>query len=164
MAEASAAGGLAGGAIYDAILGHCALKARAEAVLHVELQGFPAPGPGDREPREETRPSLDESDRTTAPRGVRAEGSELDEAVLDGEVGQLGVRVQAERLHQLVLVELDRPGRDSEAAAISFAERPSARSWRTSRCRGVRAATGSAAFSGACFMAPSTSPASWGVR
>ena len=28
-------------------------------------------------------------------------------------------------------------------AAISFAERPSARSWRTSRCRGVREATGS---------------------
>ena len=32
MAEASAAGGLAGGAIYDAILGHCALKAKAEAL------------------------------------------------------------------------------------------------------------------------------------
>ena len=33
MAEASAAaGGLASGAIYDAILGHCALKAKAEAI------------------------------------------------------------------------------------------------------------------------------------
>jgi predicted nucleic acid-binding protein len=32
VAEASAAGGLAGGAIYDAILGHCALKAQAQAL------------------------------------------------------------------------------------------------------------------------------------
>ncbi len=30
--EASATGGLVGGAIYDAILGHCALKAKAEAI------------------------------------------------------------------------------------------------------------------------------------
>jgi predicted nucleic acid-binding protein len=32
VAEASAAGGLAGGAIYDAILGYCALKAKAETI------------------------------------------------------------------------------------------------------------------------------------
>jgi predicted nucleic acid-binding protein len=32
VAEASAAGGLASGAVYDAILGHCALKARAEVI------------------------------------------------------------------------------------------------------------------------------------
>jgi hypothetical protein len=32
MVVASAAGGLAGGAIYDAILGHCALKAKAEVI------------------------------------------------------------------------------------------------------------------------------------
>lgn len=32
MAEGSAASGLAGGAMYDAILGHCALKAKAEVI------------------------------------------------------------------------------------------------------------------------------------
>jgi predicted nucleic acid-binding protein len=32
MAEACAAAHLAGGAIYDAILGHCALKAKAEVI------------------------------------------------------------------------------------------------------------------------------------
>lgn len=32
MAEASASAGLAGGAIFDAVLGHCALKARAEVL------------------------------------------------------------------------------------------------------------------------------------
>ena len=32
MVEASAANGLASGAIYDAILGHCALKASAEVI------------------------------------------------------------------------------------------------------------------------------------
>ena len=32
MAEASASAHLSGGAIYDAILGHCALKARAEVI------------------------------------------------------------------------------------------------------------------------------------
>jgi predicted nucleic acid-binding protein len=32
VAAASAAGGLASGAVYDAILGHCALKAKAEAI------------------------------------------------------------------------------------------------------------------------------------
>jgi predicted nucleic acid-binding protein len=32
VAAASAASGLASGAIYDAILGHCALKAKAEAI------------------------------------------------------------------------------------------------------------------------------------
>jgi predicted nucleic acid-binding protein len=32
MTEASAAGGLVGGAIFDAILGHCALKAKAELI------------------------------------------------------------------------------------------------------------------------------------
>ncbi len=52
----------------------------------------------------------------------------------------------------------------SRLAAISFAERPSARSWRTSRCRGVRDAIGSSARSGPSFMASRTSPASCGVR
>jgi len=32
MAEACASANLAGGAIYDAILGHCALKAKAQAI------------------------------------------------------------------------------------------------------------------------------------
>jgi predicted nucleic acid-binding protein len=32
MAEASASAHLAGGAIYDAILGHCALKAEAQVI------------------------------------------------------------------------------------------------------------------------------------
>jgi predicted nucleic acid-binding protein len=32
MTGTSAAGGLVGGAIYDAILGHCALKAKAEVI------------------------------------------------------------------------------------------------------------------------------------
>jgi predicted nucleic acid-binding protein len=32
MVEAAAAANIAGGAIYDAILGHCALKARAEVI------------------------------------------------------------------------------------------------------------------------------------
>lgn len=32
MTQASAAVGLAGGAIYDAILGHCALKAKAQVI------------------------------------------------------------------------------------------------------------------------------------
>ena len=32
MTEASAAANLAGGAIYDAILGHCALKAKAQVI------------------------------------------------------------------------------------------------------------------------------------
>ena len=40
MAEASAAGGLASGAIYDAILGHCALKARAEVIYTWNSRDF----------------------------------------------------------------------------------------------------------------------------
>ena len=40
MAEASAAGGLAGGAIYDAILGHCALKAKAEVIYTWNTKDF----------------------------------------------------------------------------------------------------------------------------
>ncbi len=39
----------------------------------------------------------------------------------------------------------------SRFEAISFAERPSARSWRTSRCRGVNGLTGSPACSGPPF-------------
>ena len=40
MAEASAASGLAGGAVYDAILGHCALKARAEVIYTWNTKDF----------------------------------------------------------------------------------------------------------------------------
>ena len=40
VAEAAAAAGLAGGAIYDAILGHCALKADAEVVYTWNLNDF----------------------------------------------------------------------------------------------------------------------------
>ena len=40
MAEASAAGGLAGGAIYDAILGHCALKAKAKVIYTWNTKDF----------------------------------------------------------------------------------------------------------------------------
>jgi predicted nucleic acid-binding protein len=40
MLEASAAGGLAGGAIYDAILGHCALKAGAETIYTWNTKDF----------------------------------------------------------------------------------------------------------------------------
>jgi predicted nucleic acid-binding protein len=40
VAEASAAGGLASGAIYDAILGHCALKARAEVIYTWNSRDF----------------------------------------------------------------------------------------------------------------------------
>ncbi len=38
--EASAAAGLASGATYDAILGHCALKAKAEAIYSWNLKDF----------------------------------------------------------------------------------------------------------------------------
>ncbi len=40
MAEASAVAGLAGGAIYDAILGHCALKAKAEVIYTWNTKDF----------------------------------------------------------------------------------------------------------------------------
>ncbi len=40
MAEASAAGGLASGAIYDAIPGHCAIKARAEVIYTWNSRNF----------------------------------------------------------------------------------------------------------------------------
>ncbi len=40
MAEAAAAAGLAGGAIYDAILGHCALKAGAETIYTWNAKDF----------------------------------------------------------------------------------------------------------------------------
>ena len=40
MAEACAAGGLAGGAIYDAILGQCALKAKAETIYTWNAKDF----------------------------------------------------------------------------------------------------------------------------
>jgi predicted nucleic acid-binding protein len=40
MAESSAAANLAGGAIYDAILGHCALKAEAEAIYTWNTKDF----------------------------------------------------------------------------------------------------------------------------
>lgn len=40
MAEASAAAGLASGAIYDAILGHCALKAKAEVIYTWNTRDF----------------------------------------------------------------------------------------------------------------------------
>ncbi len=40
MAEASAEANLAGGAIYDAILGHCALKAKAEVIYTWNTNDF----------------------------------------------------------------------------------------------------------------------------
>ena len=40
MAEASAAANLASGAIYDAILGHCALKAEAEVIYTWNTKDF----------------------------------------------------------------------------------------------------------------------------
>ena len=40
VAEASAAGGLASGAIYDAILGHCALKAKAKVIYTWNAKDF----------------------------------------------------------------------------------------------------------------------------
>lgn len=40
MAEAAGAVGLAGGAIYDAILGHCALKADAEVIYTWNTNDF----------------------------------------------------------------------------------------------------------------------------
>ena len=40
MVEASAAANLAGGAIYDAILGHCALKANAEVIYTWNTKDF----------------------------------------------------------------------------------------------------------------------------
>ena len=40
MAEAYAAGGLAGGAVYDAILGHCALKAQAKVIYTWNTKDF----------------------------------------------------------------------------------------------------------------------------
>ena len=40
MAEASAAAGLSSGAIYDAILGHCALKAKAEVIYTWNTKDF----------------------------------------------------------------------------------------------------------------------------
>ena len=40
VAEGAAAAGLASGAIYDAILGHCALKARAEVIYTWNTKDF----------------------------------------------------------------------------------------------------------------------------
>jgi predicted nucleic acid-binding protein len=40
VTEASAVENLAGGAIYDAILGHCALKARAEVIYTWNIRDF----------------------------------------------------------------------------------------------------------------------------
>ena len=40
VAEASAASGLAGGAVYDAILGHCAFKAKAESIYTWTTKDF----------------------------------------------------------------------------------------------------------------------------
>lgn len=40
MAEASAAAGLASGAVYDAILGQCALKAKAEVIYTWNTKDF----------------------------------------------------------------------------------------------------------------------------
>ena len=40
MLEASAAGALVGGAVYDAILGHCALKVKADALYTWNTRDF----------------------------------------------------------------------------------------------------------------------------
>ncbi|MFN0304756.1 MAG: type II toxin-antitoxin system VapC family toxin [Burkholderiales bacterium] len=40
VAEAAAAGELAGGAVYDAILGHCALKAKAKVIYTWNTKDF----------------------------------------------------------------------------------------------------------------------------
>jgi hypothetical protein len=43
--EASSALGIAGGAIYDALLGHCALKAKAQAIYTWNARDFARLGP-----------------------------------------------------------------------------------------------------------------------
>jgi predicted nucleic acid-binding protein len=43
--EASATAGITGGAIYDALLGHCALKADAETIYTWNLKDFKRLGP-----------------------------------------------------------------------------------------------------------------------
>jgi predicted nucleic acid-binding protein len=43
--EASSANGLAGGTIYDALLGHCALKAEAQSLYTWNLKDFKRLGP-----------------------------------------------------------------------------------------------------------------------
>lgn len=43
--EASSTTGIAGGAIYDALLGHCALKAEAESLYTWNLKDFKRLGP-----------------------------------------------------------------------------------------------------------------------
>lgn len=45
MVGASSAGGIAGGGIYDAILGHCALKAEADSLYTWNLKDFRRLGP-----------------------------------------------------------------------------------------------------------------------
>ena len=40
MVEASAAAGIAGGSMYDAILGHCAIKAKAEVIYTWNARDF----------------------------------------------------------------------------------------------------------------------------
>ena len=40
VAEATALGGLAGGSVYDAILGHCALKAKAKVIYTWNTRDF----------------------------------------------------------------------------------------------------------------------------
>jgi hypothetical protein len=40
MLEASAAAGVSGGAIYDALLGHCALKADADTIYTWNTKDF----------------------------------------------------------------------------------------------------------------------------
>ena len=58
IAEAAAAGHLAGGAIYDAILGHCALKANAEAIYTWNTRDFLLSAFTDCRSREESRPPV----------------------------------------------------------------------------------------------------------
>ncbi len=43
--EACSANGIAGGAVYDALLGHCALKAEAESLYTWNLKDFKRLGP-----------------------------------------------------------------------------------------------------------------------
>lgn len=43
--EAASVRGIAGGAIYDALLGHCALKAKAETIYTWNMRDFSRLGP-----------------------------------------------------------------------------------------------------------------------
>jgi hypothetical protein len=75
---------------------------------------------------------------------------------LDGELDQLGAGLDAEQLHHGVLVEGDGPRVIFSSRAVSFIVCPSARSWSTSRWRGLSSAGLTAGSAG--WISVSTSP------